>query len=103
MKDGVAFIAFSLNDKEDVLDISMRTGSGVALNRIVETSMPDLALLNARGLDDTAAAIGRFVLSVLQIQHRDRFKAFPNLHVPASAHPPDEPLPQPGKEGPTRS
>lgn len=101
MKDGVAFIAFSLNDNEDVLDISMRTGSGVALNRIVETSMPDLALLNARGLDDTAASIGRFVLSVLQSQHRDRFKAFPNLHVPTARRPPDKALPQSDEAEPT--
>lgn len=101
MKDGVAFIAFSLNENEDVLDISMRTGSSVALNRIVETSMPDLESLNARGLDDTAATIGKFVLSVLQSQHRERFKAFPNLHVPPARRPPDEKLPQPAKKDPT--
>lgn len=101
MKDGVAFIAFSLNDNADVLDVSMRTGSGVALNRIVETSMLDLEQLNARGLNDSAAAIGRFVLSVLQIQHRERFEAFPNLHVPAARRPPGEPLAQSDEEGPT--
>jgi len=101
MKDGAAFIAFSLNENDNVLDVSMRTGSGVESNRIVQTFMPDLEWLNERGLDYTAATIGRFVLSVLQIQHRDRFTAFPNLHVPASIRPTAEQLSTPDEEEPT--
>lgn len=94
MESGVAFIAFSLHDDDDALHVSKLSGSRVARNQIQESTFSNLEIYNERGLEETATIIGKYVLGMLQIEHPEKFKQYPNLLLDIPKGPSEEQVQQ---------
>lgn len=79
MKPGRPFIAFSLEPSDDALHVTLLSGSRALRNEIVEQTFTDLPSLSLHGFDGAAMIIGKYVLAILQMDHPDKFKNYPNL------------------------
>ena len=87
MKPGTAFVAFSLHPSDDDMHVSTLVGSRVALNQVQEETLGNLEMMNQRGLDEAAMMLGKYVLGLMQNEHPDKFRQYPNLILKLEAPP----------------
>jgi len=93
MKEGVPFIAFSVQEGDDHLYMTLLDSRAVERKKpAYEDTFLTLAQFNERGLEESATMIGKLVLATLQRSNPAHFTAYPKLVVEVRPAPTREQL-----------